>query len=144
MGVIALICALVLVIYSIVSVYGFMSKRITHLESHNRIVAYQQGEIDWKRKTIIKPELPKSERQMLRDELRTASKELKESLRFVPDAQAAGVAAWFDTTVERVQRTLVIITSGVGQLIKEDVRVGLEPDHLTQPSGLGRVESRRQ
>ena len=48
-----------LVIYSIVSVYGFMSTRITHLERHNRIVAYQQGEIDWKRKTIINRELPK-------------------------------------------------------------------------------------
>jgi hypothetical protein len=31
----------------------------------------------------------------------------------------------------------------VGKLIKEDVRVGLEPDHLTQPRGLGRVEARR-
>jgi hypothetical protein len=32
----------------------------------------------------------------------------------------------------------------VRKLIKDDVRVGLEPDHLTQPSGLGRFESRRQ
>ena len=118
MGVIALICALLLVGYSIVSVYGFMSTRITHLERHNRIVAYQQGAIDWTRKTIINRDLPKSERQMLHDELRKANKELKAALRFIPDAQAAGIAAWFNTTVERVQRTLVIITSGVGQLIK--------------------------
>ena len=118
MGVIALICALLLVAYSIVSVYGFMSTRITHLESHNRIVAYQQGAIDWTRKTIINRDLPKSERQMLHDELRKADKELKATLRFIPDAQAAGIAAWFNTTVERVQRALVIVTSGVGQLIK--------------------------
>ena len=58
MGVIALICALLLVAYSIVSVYGFMSTRITHLESHNRIVAYQQGAIDWTRKTIINQIFP--------------------------------------------------------------------------------------
>ena len=118
MGLIALLFALVLVTYSIVSVYGFMSTRISQLESHKSIVAYQQGEIDWKRKTIINRELPKADRQMMRAELRMASKEHKESLRFIPDAQAASIAAWFDTTVERVQRTLVIVTSGVGQLIK--------------------------
>jgi hypothetical protein len=118
MGLIALLFALVLVTYSIVSVYGFMSTRISQLESHKSIVAYQQGEIDWKRKTIINRELPKADRQMMRAELRMASKEHKESLRFIPDAQGASVAAWFDTTVERVQRALVIVTSGVGQLIK--------------------------
>jgi hypothetical protein len=118
MGLIALLFALVLVTYSIVSVYGFMSTRISQLESHKNIVTYQQGEIDWKRKTIINRELPKADRQMMRAELRMASKEHKESLRFIPDAQAASIAAWFDTTVERVQRTLVIVTSGVGQLIK--------------------------
>ena len=118
MGLIALLFALVLVTYSIVSVYGFMSTRISQLESHKSLVAYQQGEIDWKRKTIINRELPKADRQMMRAELRMASKEHKESLRFIPDAQAASIAAWFDTTVERVQRALVIVTSGVGQLIK--------------------------
>ena len=118
MGLIALLFALVLVTYSIVSVYGFMSTRISQLESHKSLVAYQQGEIDWKRKTIINRELPKADRQMMRAELRMASKEHKASLRFIPDAQAASIAAWFDTTVERVQRALVIVTSGVGQLIK--------------------------
>ena len=118
MGAIALLFALVLVTYSIVSVYGFMSTRISQLESHKSTVAYQQGEIDWKRKTIINRELPKADRQMMRAELRMASKEHKALLRFIPDAQAASIAAWFDTTVERVQRALVIVTSGVGQLIK--------------------------
>jgi hypothetical protein len=118
MGLIALLFALVLVTYSIVSVYGFMSTRISQLESHKSIVAYQQGEIDWKRKTIINRELPKADRQIMRAELRMASQEHKESLRFIPDAQAASIAAWFDTTVEGVQRALVIVTSGVGQLIK--------------------------
>ena len=118
MGLIALLFALVLVTYSIVSVYGFMSTRISQLESHKSIVAYQQGEIDWKRKTIINRELPKADRQIMRAELRMASKEHKASLQFIPDAQAASIAAWFDTTVERVQRALIIVTSGVGQLIK--------------------------
>jgi hypothetical protein len=118
MGLVALLFALVLVTYSIMSVYGFMSTRISQLESHKSIVAYQQGEIDWKRKTIINRELPKADRQIMRAELRMASKEQREALRFIPDAQAASIAAWFDTTVERVQRALVIVTSGVGQLIK--------------------------
>ena len=118
MGLIALPCALVLVAYSIASVYGFMSTRITQLESHKNIVAWQRGELDWKRKTSISREVAKSDRQLLRAEAHHAAKQLKESLQFVPDGQAAGIAAWFDTSIERVQRALVITTSCIGQLIK--------------------------
>ena len=118
MGLIALPCALVLVAYSIVSVYGFMSTRITQLESHKNTVAWQRGELDWKRKTSVSREVAKSDRVLLRAEAHLAAKQLKESLQFVPDAQATGIAAWFDTSVERIQRALVITTSCIGQLIK--------------------------
>ena len=47
-----------------------------------------------------------------------AAKQREGSLQFVPDGQAAGIAAWFDTSIERVQRALVITTSCIGQLIK--------------------------
>jgi hypothetical protein len=63
----------------------------------------------WAVLAAINRELPKADRQIMRAELRMASKEQKESLRFIPDAQAASIAAWFDTTVERVQRALVIV-----------------------------------
>ena len=118
MGLIALPCALVLVAYSILSVYGFMSTRITQLESHKNIVAWQKAELDWKRKTSVSREVAKSDRVLLRAEAHLAAKQLKKSLQFLPDAQAAGIAAWFNTSIERIQRALVITTSCIGQLIK--------------------------
>jgi len=95
-----------------------MSTRITQLESHKNIVAWQKAELDWKRKTSVSREVAKSDRVLLRAEAHLAAKQLKESLQFVPDAQAAGIAAWFDTSIERIQRALVITTSCIGQLIK--------------------------
>ena len=95
-----------------------MSTRITQLESHKNIVAWQKGELDWKRKTSVSREVAKSDRVLLRAEAHLAAKQLKKSLQFIPDAQAAGIAAWFDTSIERIQRALVITTSCIGQLIK--------------------------
>ena len=140
MGIIALFCALVLVAYSILSVYGFMSTRIAHLEGHKNIVAMQQGDLDWKRKTSISRDVPKSERLYLRQEARVAAGELKNSLAIIPDGQAAAIAGLFSTTSERVQRALVMISSGVGQLIKVAclfIGFSLWPHrlHETKPSG---------
>jgi hypothetical protein len=118
MGSIAMVCALILVTYSIVSVYGFMSTRIAHLQSHKAIISVDQGALDWSRKTSISKDVPKGERMMLRKDAKEAAEKLKKSLSFIPDAQAAGIAAWFGTTTEVVQRGLVVITSCVGQLIK--------------------------
>ena len=118
MGSIAMLCALILVAYSIVSVYGFMSTRIAHLESHKAVVSVDQGALDWSRKTSVSKEVPKGERMLMRKDVKERTEQLKKSLSFIPDAQAAGVAAWFGTTTEKVQRGLVVITSCVGQLIK--------------------------
>jgi hypothetical protein len=118
MGSIALLCGLALVIYSVVTVYGFMSTRIAHLEAHKNLVAYQQGELAWKRGVSVSRDVPKSERLSMRTELRMASMEFKNSLRLIPDAQAASIATLLGTSVEHVQRGLVTITSIVGQLIK--------------------------
>lgn len=118
MGIGALLCALLLVAYSILSVYGFMSTRIAHLEAHKSIVASRQSDLDWKRSTSVSRDVPKAERLYLRQEARTARVDLEKSLSFVPDAAAASIASVFSTTTERVQRSLVMIGSCAGQLIK--------------------------
>jgi hypothetical protein len=51
-------------------------------------------------------------------EVRDATKKLAEAAADVPDAQAASLAEMFGTTTERVQRTLVTISSGMAQAIK--------------------------
>jgi hypothetical protein len=118
MGSIALLCGLAHTIYSVVTVYGFMSTRIAHLQSHKNLVGYQKDELAWKRGVSVSRDVPKSERLSMRIELRLTSTELKNSLRFIPDMQAASLATLFTTSVERVQRGLVAFTSFVGQLIK--------------------------
>jgi hypothetical protein len=117
MGVTALLISLILVGYSIISVYGFMSTRIAHLEAQKKVVEMQQKDLEWKRATSINRYVPKSERAYLRQESQAAHEDLKRSLTFVPDAAASSIAAIFGTTVEKVQRTLVLIGSCVGQLI---------------------------
>lgn len=116
MGGLALVCALVLVVYSVVSVYGFMSTRIAHLHSHNATVEIERGDLAWKRGTAVLG--PRADRAVMRKEVRDATERLKKSIAFVPDAQAAGIAAWIGTSTEHVQRGLVVTTSCVGQLIK--------------------------
>src|SRR5262249_51154720 len=118
MGAIALLCTLALVAYSMLTVFGFMSTRIAHLEVHRNLVAMQVKDLDWKRATSINHDVPKSERLYLRQEARAAATDLKKSLQFVPDAAASSIASLFDTTVERVQRFLVMVGSCVGQIIK--------------------------
>jgi hypothetical protein len=117
MGVIAVLISLILVGYSIISVYGFMSTRIAHLEAQKKVVEMQLKDFEWKRATSINRYVPKSERAYLRQESQAAYEDLKRSLTFVPDAAASSIAAIFGTTVEKVQRALVLIGSCVGQLI---------------------------
>jgi hypothetical protein len=118
MSAISFVCALILVLYSIVTVYGFMSTRIAHLESHKQLVAMQTKDLDWKRATSVNRDLPRSERLFLRQEARAAREDLKKSLMLMPDAAASSIASIFNTGVERVQRALVLVGSCVGQLIK--------------------------
>lgn len=118
MGIVAFICALALVAYSVITVYGFMSTRIAHLESHNQLVAMQTKQLDWTRSTSVNRDVPRAERLFLRQEAKSARDDLKKSLAIVPDAAAASIASVFNTSVERVQRALVMIGSCIGQLIK--------------------------
>jgi hypothetical protein len=118
MAALALACSLLLIAYSIISVNGFMSTRIAHLESHRALIELQKGHVDWMRKSAINSKIPKVDRSMMRREAAIATEELGKSLSFAPDAQAASIAAWFDSTTEKVQRLLVIVASCIGQFIK--------------------------
>ena len=110
--------ALMLVLYSMLSVYGFMSARIAVTQSHDSVVAMQMGRLDWTQKSSINKELPRSERRLLRADAKEMSKEIRASLAIVPDAQAASIAAALGVRVEKVQRALVMIASGIAQSIK--------------------------
>ena len=110
--------ALVLVLYSMLSVYGFMSARIAMTQSHDSVVAMQMGQLDWTRKSSINRELPRSERRLLRADAKEMTKEIRTSLSIVPDAQAASIAAALGVRVEKVQRALVMVASGIAQGIK--------------------------
>src|SRR5262245_25198259 len=46
-GILFLAIALVLMAYSMLSVYGFMSSRIAMTQSHQAIVDMQKGQLDW-------------------------------------------------------------------------------------------------
>jgi hypothetical protein len=104
--------------YSVLSVYSWMSTRVARLEAHNRVVEAEQQALDWKRKTSISRNIPKSERLYLREETRAAQEKLERSLAIIPDAPAQSIADAFNTTAPRVQRFLVMAASCVGQVIK--------------------------
>jgi hypothetical protein len=118
MGVTPLLFSLIFDVYSAITVYGFMSTRMAHLEAQKKVVEMQQKDLEWKRATSINRDVPKSDRAYLRRESQAAYEDLKKSLMFVPDAEASSIASIFDTTVEKVQRALVLIVSCVGQLVK--------------------------
>jgi hypothetical protein len=104
--------------YSVLSVYSWMSTRVARLEAHNRVVEAEQQALDWKRKTSIRRNIPKSERLYLRKETQEAQEKLERSLTIIPDAPAQSIADAFNTTALRVQRLLVMAASCVGQVIK--------------------------
>jgi hypothetical protein len=110
--------ALLLILYSMLSVYGFMSARIAQTQSHDAIVAMQKGQLDWTRNSSVNRELPKVERRLLRQEAKELTKEIRNSLSIIPDAQAASIATAIGVSVEKVQRALVMISSGIAQAMK--------------------------
>lgn len=107
-----------LILYSMLSVYGFMSARIATTQSHSAVVAMEAGRLDWTQKSSVNRELPKSERRLLRSDAKELAKELRSSLAIIPDAQAASIAAALSIPVEKVQRGLVMISSGIAQALK--------------------------
>jgi len=117
-GAAAACISIMLMGYSVVSVYSWMSTRVARLEAHNRVVDAEQQALDWKRKTSISRNIPKSERLYLRKEAREAQEKLERSLAIIPDAPAQSIADAFGTTAPRVQRFLVMAASCVGQVIK--------------------------
>ena len=117
-GALFLAIALVLMAYSMLSVYGFMSSRIAMTQSHHAIVEMQRGQLDWAFKSSINREVPKQERQLLRTEARVLSKAVQASLSIIPDAQASSIAGATGIPVAKVQYILVMVSSGIAQAIK--------------------------
>jgi hypothetical protein len=110
--------AALLIAYSMLSVFGFMSARIATTQSHDAVVEVQKSQLDWTLKSSIMREVPKEERRFLHDEARDLSRKIESSLSIIPDAQAASIASALGISVTKVQRALVMISSGVAQTIK--------------------------
>jgi hypothetical protein len=117
-GVGAILCALGFIAWSMVGVNGFMSARIAVSDGHKAAMKVQEDYLKWTQGQTVNFDRPKAERQAMVAEVRDATKKLAEAAADVPDAQAASLAAMFGTTTERVQRTLVTISSGMAQAIK--------------------------
>lgn len=117
-GTVFLAIALVLIVYSMLGVYGFMSGRIAMMQSHHAIVEMQKGQWDWTFKSSINREIPKQERKLLRAEAKELSKAVQATLSIIPDSQAASIAAATGLSLAKVQYTLVMISSGIAQAIK--------------------------
>jgi hypothetical protein len=117
-GAIVLIGALGFMAWSIVNVFGFMSDRIAISDGHKATLTAQREYIDWVKGQTVNFDRPKAERQAMVTELRDATQKFAEASATVPDAQAAAIAEMLGTTVERVQRAMVMIGSGVLQVIK--------------------------
>jgi hypothetical protein len=111
--------AFVLICYSMLSTYGFMSSRISAMANHNAVIAMQKGQLDWTRGSSVNRELPKVERRLLRADTKELMKDLRASLAIIPDAQAQSIAdALGGLAVEKVQRALIMISSGMAQTLK--------------------------
>ena len=89
------VIAVILILYSMLSVYGFMSSRISAMHRHNAIITAQKGQLDWMRNSSINRELPKAEHSLLRSDAKELMKELRALLSIIPDAQAQAIADMF-------------------------------------------------
>jgi hypothetical protein len=117
-GFAAILFAVGFIGWSMVGVNGFMSARIGASEGHKASIKVQEDYLRWAQGQTVNFDRPKSERQAMVTEVRDATKKLAEAAATVPDAQAASLAEMFGTTPDRVQRTLVTISSGMAQAIK--------------------------
>jgi hypothetical protein len=117
-GALALACAALFVAWSMISVYGFMSTRIAANKGHESSVKVTEKYLSWVQNQTVNSDIPRTERHLMGDEVRDTIKKLKAEVSVVPDAQAASIADMFGTTTERVQRTLVVVSSGIAQAIK--------------------------
>lgn len=117
-GILALLPALVLVTFSILSTFGLMSERITVLASQKAAQNADQGRLAWLRGQTVNRELPKSERFAFRAEEREAAKQARKSASVIADGQAKAIADALGSTPEAVQRGLVFASSTIPLSIK--------------------------
>lgn len=117
MGFAACAFALLLTCFSVLSVSGFMSGRIAALESQKATLTVLEKHAKWAGGTTYR-EAGRVERRSLRTEMRDNLKEMVRVASLIPDSHAMAIASMLGWTVEAVQRTLVLISSGMAQALK--------------------------
>lgn len=115
---VALACSLVLIAYSVLSVFSFMATRVARLEAHNQLVALEQSNLEWQRNTVLKRNIPRSDKLYLRQETKGALEKLRREVSIIPDAPAKAIAGMVGTSTERVQQGIVIYAAAVNQFVK--------------------------
>lgn len=117
MGFAACAFALLLTLFSILSVSGFMSGRIAALESQKAALAVMEKHSKWVGGTTYR-NAGKTERRSLRGEMRDNLKEMVRVASLIPDSHAMAIANMLGWTIETVQRALILISSGMAQALK--------------------------
>lgn len=117
-GLLALLPAIILVAFSILSTFGLMSGRIATLAGQKAAVSSDQGRLKWLRGQTINYDLSKTERQAFRAEEREAAKQARAAASVITDGQAASVAEAFGSTPEKVQRWLTIASATIPLSVK--------------------------
>jgi hypothetical protein len=90
---VALVCAVVLIGWSMISVYGFLSSRIAVSAGHMAALQVQADYLKWTQGQTVNFDRPKAERQAMGLEVKDAVQKLASAAMIVPDAQAASIAA---------------------------------------------------
>ena len=117
MGFAACAFALLLTLFSILSVSGFMSGRIAALESQKAALAVLEKQGKWAGGTTYR-QAGNTERRSLRTEMRENTKEMVRVASLIPDSHALAIASILGWHVEVVQRWLILISSGMAQALK--------------------------
>jgi hypothetical protein len=113
-----LFIAVILISWSMLSVYGFMSSRIAMVVSHDKIVEFDKSRLSWTQGSSINTDVARGDRRLLRAESKELAQKIRTQLSFIPDSQAASIASALGVQVEKVQRFLVMVSSGIAQTIK--------------------------
>ena len=114
------ICAIALLFtgYSMLTTAGFMSNRLASVYGQKAALAELDKQGKWWNSTTYSRDLTRGERLANRAEVRATFKEKVKVASQVHDTQAITVAEWFGISVEMAQRSLNMISSGIGQTMK--------------------------
>jgi lysylphosphatidylglycerol synthetase-like protein (DUF2156 family) len=125
LGSIAMSISGVLVIYSMVSVYGFMSARMDSTLAQQAVLKVQQDNLGWLRGATMESEKNKKPNQTRLNlkEVRAQVAEIKQTVGIVNDHQAASISDALASlhiyvSVETVQKLLVMFASFIVKVVE--------------------------